>query len=73
MCLRCDVGSDEERALARRTHVLRLLALVEHPDALPPGAALRLGGEIMALIEGESPALRCDPLTPPMPDRSSSR
>ena len=73
MCLRCDVGSDEERALARRAHVLRLLALVEHPDALPPGAALRLGREIMALIEGEPPALRCDPLAPLMPDHSSPR
>ena len=73
MCLRCNLGSGEERAHARRAHVLRLLALVEHPDALPPGAALRLGGEIMALIEDEPPALRCDPLAPPMPDRSSAR
>ena len=73
MCLRCDLGSEEERALARRAHVLRLLALVEHPDALPPGAALRLGREVMALIEGEPPALRCDPLAPPTPDRSFPR
>jgi hypothetical protein len=73
MCLRCDFGSEEQRAIARRAHVLGLLALVERPDALPPDAVLRLGREIMALIEGELPALRCDPLAPPVPNRSSPR
>jgi hypothetical protein len=47
--------------MARRLHVLHLLALVEHPDALPPDAALRLSREIMSLIGPGS--RRCDPVT----------
>jgi hypothetical protein len=48
--------------------VLQLLALVEHPDALPADAALRLGQEIMMLIRPESGLRRCDPVAPPGPD-----
>jgi hypothetical protein len=43
--------------------VLRLLALLEHPDALPPDAALRLSQEIMTLIGATSGRLRCDSVT----------
>ena len=43
MCLLCAAGL-EGRRLARRAHVLQLLALVEHPDALPADAAVRLAG-----------------------------
>jgi hypothetical protein len=50
MCLLCAAGSDGQR-LARRAYVLQLLALVEHPDALPAEAALRLVGEILALTQ----------------------
>ena len=46
-------------------HVLQLLALVEHPDALPADAALRLGGEIMALIRADRGLRRCDAVEPP--------
>ena len=48
MCLRCAAGLDGQD-LVRRAHVLQLLALVEHPDALPAGAALRLAREALAL------------------------
>lgn len=66
MCLLCadDAG---DRALARRAHVLQLLALVEHPDALPADAVLRLGREIMTLMRQEPGLRRCDPVAPPAP------
>ncbi len=43
---------------------LELLALIEHPDALPHSAALRLSREIMAIIDLRADRLRCDPVTP---------
>ncbi len=64
MCLLCATNTEAAGDMARRLHVLRLLALVEHPDALPPNAALRLSREIMALV-GPAPGLRrCDPVAP---------
>ncbi|MGI4793484.1 MAG: hypothetical protein ACRYF2_06610 [Janthinobacterium lividum] len=64
MCLLCaDPGADP--STARRAHILHLLALVEHPDALPPDAGLRLGREIMALIQAEPGERRCDAVDPP--------
>jgi hypothetical protein len=65
MCLLCS-DSIEDRALAKRAHVLQLLALVEHPDALPAEAALRLGHEIMALIQLESGVWQCEAVTAPV-------
>jgi hypothetical protein len=45
--------------------VLGLLALVEHPDALPTDAALRLACELLRLT-GKSGAIGpCEDLTPP--------
>jgi hypothetical protein len=41
MCVLCAAGPGSQ-TLARRANVLQLLALVEHPDALPANAALRL-------------------------------
>ena len=67
MCLLCAVGAGD-RALAERAHVLQLLALMEHPDALPADAALRLGREIMALIRPEQGLRRCEAVTPPKLD-----
>jgi hypothetical protein len=46
MCPHCADGSD--RDLACRTQVLQLLALIEHPSALPAAAALRIGQELLA-------------------------
>jgi hypothetical protein len=48
--------------------VLQLLALIEHPDALPADAVLRLGREIMMLISPKAALLRCDPVATPAPD-----
>ena len=62
MCLLCAEGN---HALARRAQLLQLLALVEHPDALPAEAALRLGREIMSLIQPRPGLRRCDPVSPP--------
>lgn len=72
MCLLCAAGL-EGRRLARRAHVLRLLALVEHPDALPADAALRLAGEILALTQAERAERRCDLVVPPGPDIEEAR
>ncbi|HXT82063.1 MAG TPA: hypothetical protein VN702_21055 [Acetobacteraceae bacterium] len=43
-----------------RARVLQLLALVEHPDALPTEAALRIGQEILALTRPNEVGRRCD-------------
>jgi hypothetical protein len=55
--------------------VLQLLALVEHPDALPADTVLRLGQEIMTLIRPESGLRQCEAVTPPEfdADRSAKR
>ena len=65
MCLLCESGSVKDADLARRVRVLQLLALVEHKDALPTDAALRLGREILALIRPTSSLRRCDPVASP--------
>jgi hypothetical protein len=64
MCLRCAAGW-EGQGLARRIRLLRLLAIVEHPDALPAEGALRLAREILALTEPDRTGRRCDPVAPP--------
>jgi hypothetical protein len=63
MCLLCADGL-EGRKLARRAHVLQLLALVEDLDALPVNSALRLGGEILALTQTERAGPWCDSVVP---------
>jgi hypothetical protein len=40
--------------------MLQLLALIEHPDALPPDAALRIGRELLAWLVQDEPGHRCD-------------
>lgn len=67
MCLLC-VSGQESRRLAHRAHVLQLLTLVEHPDALSADAALRLAREVLALVQAEPTERRCDPVTPPAPE-----
>jgi hypothetical protein len=64
LCLLC-TANVERRFLAGRAHVLQLLALVEHPDALPAEATLRLAGEILELIREDRTERRCEPVIPP--------
>lgn len=65
MCLLCERTLGSGGDVMHRAHILQLLALVEHPDALPADAALRLGREIMALIKPGSGVRRCEPVTAP--------
>jgi len=67
MCVLCESVSGSGESLAHRARVLQLLALIEHPDALPADAALRLGQEILTLVRPEPGLLRCDPVVPPGP------
>ena len=46
-----------DAAWARRVRVLQLLALIEHPHALPPEAALRIAGELLAWLGPDA----CEP------------
>lgn len=64
MCLLCSAAT-ADRDRARRSHVLGLLALVEHPDALPADAALHLAHEILRLTRTDGAVRRCDEVTPP--------
>jgi hypothetical protein len=59
MCPHC-----ADRGLACRHRVLQLLALIEHPSALPASAALRLGQELLTWIAQDQPIRRCDRIIP---------
>ncbi len=67
MCLLCTANPDDGE-LERRSHLLRLLALVEHPDALPAAAALRLAHEILRLTRTDCAICRCEEVTAPAAD-----
>jgi hypothetical protein len=58
MCPHCADGSDH--GLACRLRVLQLLALIEHPSALPPSAALRIGQELLTWTAQDASGRRCD-------------
>jgi hypothetical protein len=60
MCPHCADGSGYVDAHCAR--ILQLLALIEHPDALPAGDALRIAGELLAWAGQEEPGLRCEPV-----------
>jgi hypothetical protein len=64
MCVLCASGLGNDGELARRARMLQLLALVEHPDALPADAALRLCREIMMLASPRPGWRRCDAVAP---------
>jgi hypothetical protein len=63
MCLLCAPSGD--RVLARRNCVLQLLALVEHPNALPADVALRLAQEILVLARADGASFQCEAVLPP--------
>ena len=58
MCPHCEDGLHP--GLACRLRVLQLLALIEHPNALPPSAALRIGHELLAWTAQDAFSRRCD-------------
>lgn len=58
MCPHCADGLDH--GLACRLRVLQLLALIEHPSALPASAALRIGQELLTWIAQDTSRPRCD-------------
>ncbi len=60
MCMLC---ADNQEA-ASRAQLLRLVALLEHPDALPPEQALHLGHRLLAAL-GSHNTLTCEAVTPP--------
>lgn len=64
MCQRCQMQSDADlmdlsgqigtpdwQRQFKQQRILDLLALIEHPEALPPGDALRVGQEILVLLD----------------------
>ncbi|WP_206244951.1 hypothetical protein [Novosphingobium terrae] len=53
-CTHCADGTHADDAL--RMHVLNLLALIEHEDALPKEAALRIARELLAWCNAPEPA-----------------
>lgn len=57
-CPGCTDRTGDGRARLRQLH---LLALLEHPDALPAEFALRLAGELLALT-GNRSVFRCEPV-----------
>ena len=63
MCLLCGDLAGMPDAVGR-ARVVQLLHLLQHPDALPTGTALRLAGEILTLAAAQRAAFRCDPVAP---------
>ena len=57
LCTSCTGRTGDDRGRLRQLH---LLALLEHPDALPAELALRLARELLALT-GPRSAFRCEP------------
>jgi hypothetical protein len=60
MCMLCASKPEGNPVSAGQSRVLQLLALLEHPDALPADLALRLAWQLLRLTHTERPALRCD-------------
>ncbi|MFN4312048.1 MAG: hypothetical protein ACK4FK_15805 [Ferrovibrio sp.] len=45
------IGTPDWRQQIKQQRILDLLALIEHPEALPRGDALRIGQEILVLLD----------------------
>ncbi|MDE2006727.1 MAG: hypothetical protein KGI51_09190 [Rhodospirillales bacterium] len=61
-CPLCADGS--ERAHSGHDRILNLLALIEHPSALPAADALRIAEGLLDWSVLPAPALRCEPVAP---------
>ena len=59
-CPHCADGIDPD--LARRKRVLQLLALIEHPTALPADSALRIAQELLAWTAQEGSNYQFEPV-----------
>jgi hypothetical protein len=62
MCMLC--RGAEDQGSVPRGHLLRLLSLLEHPDALHPEQALRLGRQLIATLDGNA-RLQCEAVAAP--------
>jgi hypothetical protein len=60
MCILCASRPEGDPVRASQSSILQLLALLEHPDALPADLALRLARQLLRLTQPEHPVLRCD-------------
>lgn len=61
----CPHCADRSSAvLAQRSRVLQLLALIEHPDALPRDAALRIAGELLCWLDADKSMFATSEATP---------
>ena len=56
-CSHCADGLDP--SLAQRKRVLQLLALIEHPDALPAEAKIRIAQEILRWVAQNKSGFEC--------------
>jgi hypothetical protein len=65
MCRFCAPQSDGYSVTAAEDKVLQLLALLEHPTALPGDLALRLAGQLLRLTQPKRLIRRCDAVTEP--------
>ncbi len=60
MCMLCAPSQE----FASRSQMLRLVTLLEHPDALPPERVLHLGHRLLAAL-GSGNGLRCEVVAAP--------
>ena len=58
MCRYCVTGSSHPST--GRVRVLDLLAIIEHPDALPAEAVLRIASELLTWTGQSKSGLRCE-------------
>lgn len=63
MCQHCAPGA--ARSDTDRARIRNLLALIEHPDALPAEAALRIARDLLAWAGASKSGLRCEALASP--------
>ena len=63
MCQHCAPGASQ--GSTDRAQVLHLLAMLEHPDALPAEAALRIAGALLAWTGPSKSALGCERVAAP--------